>query len=216
MFGILLKIIPLDLASTLSPGILALTLVILGSKNNSIGRVLALFFGALFIGFGINILGFALGQSVHVGVSKTDASAIIDLILGAFLFFYGIKIYFSKEKSISLGEEKEVQVFRWFLIGLIITVTNFDAVLLSFTAAKEVGTSNILDIKKWILLIVNIFFFTLPITLPLVVKLLFRRFADPILSKLNNFMLKYSRLIIMAMFLIFGVYLLYRGIKHFI
>lgn len=216
MFGTLLKIIPLDLASTLSPGILALTLVILGSKNNSISRVLALFFGALFIGFGINILGFALGQSANVGLNHDVAKSIIDIILGTFLFFYGLKIFFSKDKKISLKEENELKIFRWFLIGLVITITNFDAVLLSFTAAKEVGTANILDINKWILLIVNIFFFTLPITLPLMVKLLFRKVADPILSKLNIFMLKYSHWIITFMFLIFGIYLLYRGIKFFV
>lgn len=218
MFNVLLKIIPLDLATILgSPGILALALVILASKNHPKAHILSLFFGSLIIGLGVTILGFVLGNSIDTGIKQNFTESIIDIILGLFFIFYGIKLIFSKERRVDFQEEKhELKIFKWFGVGLVITITNFDALFLNFTAAKEVGGANVQELAKWILLVVNLSFFTLPITLPLILQFIFPKFSQPILVKINYFVLKYSRYIIFGMFLIFGLYFLYRGLNFFL
>jgi len=214
MLSVLVKIISLDLAATLSPGILALALVLLGEKNHRMRRILALLFGTLIVAIVIAWLGYGLGDSFQGDGKQSLTSAIIDATLGIFFLFYGIKIFFSKERKIKslTGEEKHT-VSKWVIIGIIINATNFDAVFLSFTAAKEVGVAKISEVYDLILLLVNILFFILPITLPLFIYLIMPNLAGRILEKINVFVLKYSRYIIAALFLIFGVYLAYKGIK---
>jgi len=215
MTELLVKITPLDIAVVLSsPMILALSIFVLGSKKNPKAHLLAFLFGSLLIGIGVAILGFVLGSSTSTGARQHSAGPFVDIILGALFIVYGLKIIFSKEKKISAkNEEQSPQLFKWFGFGLLISATNLDTVFLSFTASKEVANSAINDLSKWILLAVNIFFFTLPITLPLLLTILFPKISKPILSKMDVFLVKYSRYIVFIIFLLFGIYLLYGGIK---
>ncbi|MCL5407711.1 MAG: GAP family protein [Patescibacteria group bacterium] len=212
MLGLLAKIIPLDFAATLSPGIFALTVVLLGSKQNPKLRIISMLTGTLMVGIGIALLGYTIGQVATPDVKKTIVSALIDIILGSFFVFLGLKTFFSKEKKIEFKEDQKLHLFKWLIIGFIINVTNFDALFLSFTAAKEVGSSSINNLDKIILLLVNVMFFILPITLPLFFSIVFPRFTNLILASINHFVLKYSKYIVCILFIIFGFLFLYRGI----
>lgn len=216
MGGLLLKIIPLDLAATLSPGILALAIVLLGSKNYPKIKTLALFLGILVVGIIIAILGFTLGKNTTNNYQQTQLSAIVDLIVGIIFFILALNIIFSKERKRRIKDDDNPHIFKWLLIGIIIAATNLDALFLSFTAAKEVGESNINDLMKTILLVINLFFFTLPITLPGFFYLLMPDLASRILTKINQFVLKYSRFVLAFIFIIFGILLLFKGIKFFV
>ena len=216
MGGLLLKIIPLDLAATLSPGILALAIVLLGSKNYPKIKTLALFLGILVVGIIIAILGFTLGKNTTNNYQQTQLSAIVDLIVGIIFFILALNIIFSKERKRRIKDDDNPHIFKWLLIGIIIAATNLDALFLSFTADKEVGESNINDLMKTILLVINLFFFTLPITLPGFFYLLMPDLASRILTKINQFVLKYSRFVLAFIFIIFGILLLFKGIKFFV
>lgn len=217
MFSLLIKIISLDFGAIVgSPMILALALLLLGSKNHPKVRTFAFFFGNLIVAVAVTIFGFTLGSSVPESAKPTIISAVIDIILGLFFIIFGIKILFSKDRKVKEKEESGYKIVRWFLIGLLISATNFDTVLLSLAAAKEVGQSAINDINKIIILLINILFFTAPIGLPLVLYLMIPKLARPILEKINQVVFKYSRYILFLMFVIFGVYFCYKGIKFFI
>lgn len=217
MITTLVKIIPLDLAATLSPGILALTLILLGGKNHPKIRTLSLLVGALIVAAAIAILGMTLAKATPASDQPTLISAIIDLILGLIFIYFGLKQLTSKDRKLKEHDNAQgYQIFRWLIIGLLISITNFDAVLLNLAAAKEVGDAAISDINKIILLIINVLFFIAPTSIPFILYLIFPKFAAGFLGKLNIIVLKYSRYILMAMFLIFGFYFLYRGIKYFI
>lgn len=216
MFEVLIKIIPLDLAATLSPGILALALVLLGSHFHPRLRTFSLFLGTLVVGVALALIGFSLGQVAPSEVKQTLFSAIIDLLLGGIFIFLGIRAVTAKERMIASQEAQRPQIIKWILIGLIIAATNFDAVFLSLAAAKEVGGSGIDELNKIILLVVNILFFTLPITLPLIFYLILPEFAGRVLGRANQAVLRYSKYIIFVLFVIFGLYFIYRGLKFFI
>jgi len=216
MTEVLVKIIPLDLAATLSPGILALTIILLGGEIQPKARSFSFLFGTLIIAIAIAILGFVLGKVATPGIEPTTVSAVIDLIFGLFFLFYGMKILLAKEILIKAEEGRGFHFFKWFVVGIIVSVTNFDAVLLSFAAAKEVGDAVVGDPDKIILLIVNIFFFVLPTTLPIALYLLFPKFAVGVLEKINQVVIKYSRYILFVMFVIFAIYFLYKGIGFFL
>ncbi len=218
MFEVLIKIIPLDLASTLSPGIFALVIVLLGSKFHPKFRAFYLLLGSLIVGIGIAWLGLSLGKLSSIDIKPSLTSAIVDLFFGFLFIILGIKILVKKERKIKLQQEgQKYGILKLLLAGAVVSATNFDAVILSFTAAKEIGlSSEIGDLAKLIFLIVNILFFILPISLPLFLSLILPEFAGRILTKINRFVLKYSKYIIFILFLIFGLIFAFRGIEFFI
>ena len=213
MEGLFLKIIPLDFAATLSPGILALAIVLLGSKNYPKIKTIALFVGILAVGIIIAILGFTLGKAATLNQRPTQLSSVIDLVIGIIFLVFALKILFTKEKRRKIKEDEGMHFAKWLFVGVIIAATNLDALFLSFTAGKLVGESNVNDLIKLIWLIINIFFFTLPVTLPIFFYLITPKLASRLLSKLNRIVLKYNRFILAAIFIIFGVLLSYKGIK---
>lgn len=218
MLELLLKIIPLDLAATLSPGILALAVILLSGKIHPVIRTISFFIGTLIVAVAIALIGFYLGKSVPVDVKQSLLSAVVDLVLGILFILFALKTFFNKDRQISAKTNNQsAQVLKWMAVGFVVSATNFDALFLSLTAAKEVGgTTAIGDINKFILLIVNIFFFTLPILLPLAIYLLLPDLAGRILARINHFVLKYSRNLVVVLFLIFGIVLIIRGIKFWL
>jgi len=217
MTSILIKIIPLDLAATLSPGILALSVILLGSKAHPKIRTFSLLVGTLLVAIAIAILGLTIAKATPESVQPTLISAIVDLVLGLVFIYFAIKQLVAKERKIKENDQAQgYQIFRWLIIGIIISATNFDAVLLNLAAAKEVGDAAISSIAKIILLAVNILFFIAPTSIPFVLYLIFPKFAAKILGKLNDFLIKYAKYILFIMFAIFGIYFVYRALKYFI
>lgn len=216
MFQLLAKIVPLGFASALSPGILALVVFMLGKKHAK-PRIWALFIGTIAVALIIVVLGFVTGSGVSHGGAQKYTSALIDIVLGTIFMYFAIKNILGKERS--LKESKEdlgPQFVKWLLIGLLINATNFDAVFLIFSAAKEIGSASVSVLDKIIAVVINVFFFSLPVTLPVAIYLIFPKTAQIVLGKLNQILMRYSKYIIFAMFAIFGLIFLYRGVKFFI
>jgi len=216
MIQLLIKIIPLGLASALSPGILALVVYMMGKKHGR-PRIMAMFFASIIVVAVIIALGFLTGSNTTRSGEPTTASAIIDLVFGTLFVYFAIKELLNNERK--LKESKEdlgPQFMKWLLIGCLINTTNFDAVFLAFTSAKEIGSSAVNVFDKIIAVIINVFFFSLPVTLPVAIYLMMPKAATVVLAKINKFLMRYSKYIIFAMFAIFGIIFLYRGIIFFI
>ncbi|MBU0731352.1 GAP family protein [Patescibacteria group bacterium] len=217
MWEVLIKVIPLNLAATLSPGLLAATLFLLGSKLKPKGQALALLLGALLVGVLVVMLGIFLGNPHPESHTEKMVAAIINIVLGAAFLVFAIRGLVSKEKKIKFKTGDKPKYLALFLIGIAVNATNFDAVFLSLTAAKEATDSpDISDLAKMFFYCLNVFFFTLPIWLPIGFFLVAPKVAAPLLSKLNKIVIKYSKYIISIIFLIMGIWLLYSGIKFLI
>lgn len=215
MDQVLLTIIPLDFAATLSPGILALTLILLGTKKHALTKTFSLLFGNLITAGIIISTAFFMVSATTSQKGPNTIASILDLLLGLFFIWYGIKVFRTKDGKLKLKEQKSTNIFKWVVIGFIISITNFDAVLLSFTATREVAASSLGAGSKMLLSLVNALFFVLPIILPLCICILFPKIGTIFLTRLNKYVIKYSRYIICIMFLVFGVYFVIRAINHF-
>jgi len=114
------------------------------------------------------------------------------------------------------GHDTSRQLIMWTGIGFIVSITNFDAVIFNFTAAKEVGQAVISGAQKFIILTLGAIFFNLPIILPLSLYLIAPKFAQKILNPLNTFLKKYGNYIVGVIFLAFAIYLGYKGVNGLI
>ena len=214
MTSLFLRIIPLDLAATLSPVILAFAVVILSSKIKPKASILVFILGAVIAAIFYTVLGIVLG---NVGGEKpTLTAAVIDIVIGFGFAAFAIYVLVTKEKGVKTKDESpRHHILKWFIIALIINLTNFDADFLLLTAAREVSLASLNILEQIWFWIMNIAFFTLPSFLPLLIYLAAPQRATVVLAKINAVMTKYSKYIMFVLFMVFGVYFLYRGLHFF-
>lgn len=214
MFQTLIKVIPLDLAAIISPVLFGLVIFLLGNKNHPKASTFTILLGALIVGIGITLAGFALGNTTEKSANPSIWTAIIDIILGIIFIIYGIRaLVKTHKKDHKIQQEgQKNNLLKLFFLGIILCVFN-DSFFLIFAASKEVGSSGIGNLNKLVFFIINIFCFTLPITIPLFIFIIFPKIAKPILEKINLIVMKYSKFVIFALFIIFGIYFILKGIK---
>jgi len=216
MYTTLLRIIPLDLAAILSPLLLTLTIFLLGSKKWP--RLKAFFFliGALVIGLGASFLGDQFGQFLDVEGGNINRSAIVDIIFGCVFLSFGFASLFFKARSAAAFAKFSVRsVWIWLPLGFILNFTNFDAIVLIITAAREIEKAGLDSFQRVLLLIINSIFYTLPVLFPLLVFLLLPHRAGRILGKVSSFMVSYSKYIALVLLTSFGLFFLIRGLSFF-
>lgn len=217
MLELFAKIIPLDIALLFaSPMFLALAILYLSSQVRPKARTVAFLIGMLILGVPAAIAGFFVGQASVPDSGPTVVAAIIDLALGGLFAFFAIKTLRSNRTGAPRDQSKTYHVvWRSLLLGLALNIFNIDALFLIFAGAKEVSAANLTPWGNLGCLALSLVCFTLPVTLPLLLTLVFPRTATLVLGKVNRFMVKYSKYIVFVIFIAFAVLLIYRGVKFF-
>jgi len=213
MLEVLAQVIPLDLAATLSPGILALTIFLLSKKINPKKKTIALLIGSFLAGLCAVLIGYFIGQSDHIVSEKTLFSGIIDFLISILFIGFAIKIFTSKDRKIK--HFKHLNLFHWSIIGFIISITNFDAVLFILAASREISSAATSGLTALLLLFLGCIFFVMPIILPLSLYLIVPESATKLCKKINYYVVKYGIYIVFCIFLVFGLVFLKRAILIF-
>ncbi|VVB58630.1 Sap, sulfolipid-1-addressing protein [Candidatus Anstonella stagnisolia] len=214
---LLFTVTALGIASTLSPGILAIALALLSGKHYPMKRSLAFLAGMLPTVLIIAAAG--AGLFAFTSASRdSQTSAYIDLAIGALFLLFAILPWVWKGKDASASQIKEAaapsqHLGRWFLVGFVATITNFDAVLLYFTEVKEIANSSALFLSKLLLSALGALFFLLPALLPILVAIAYPKKAEKMLKPVRALMEKYGNYLVSLIMLAFGAYFLYRS--HF-
>lgn len=216
MLELLLKVVGLGIASAMSPVILGVAVSTLAGKDRPVKKALALLAGALITAalvlsasaaFATHLL--SIGKGVPGGVL-----AYFDIGLGAVFILFALFSVLKKEKPANAGKHpaSNAGFAKWLALGFLLNATNFDAILLYFTEIKLVFHSGAGIAEAGILLLIATGFFTLPATLPLAVYSIAPARAARMLEPVGAWMKKYGNLVVSAIFLAFGAYLLYSGI----
>ncbi|NYZ77723.1 GAP family protein [Candidatus Micrarchaeota archaeon] len=220
MFDLLLKVIVLGIGSTVSPVIFGVIISLLAGKHYPKQRALACLGGAVLTALIISIAGWAIGGDVlNLGAGFTSGLRYFDILLGTmFLLFALSSLVARREKKPHeiIAEEKaqSPRLVKWFVVGFILNITNFDAVLLYFTEVKEIFQAGTAFAAQLLLDLLGGLFFVLPSLLPILVYITMQERAERVLKPIGVFLEKYGRYPVAVIFLVFGAYLLYRGLTN--
>jgi len=161
-------------------------------------------------------LGDQFGQFLDVEGGNINRSAIVDIIFGCVFLSFGFASLFFKARSAAAFAKFSVRsVWIWLPLGFILNFTNFDAIVLIITAAREIEKAGLDSFQRVLLLIINSIFYTLPVLFPLLVFLLLPHRAGRILGKVSSFMVSYSKYIALVLLTSFGLFFLIRGLSFF-
>ena len=218
MQQLLVTVLPMNLATALmSPLVFAFSLVALGSKSESLKKAVALLLGVAIVAIGMVLFGVAIGHISNTSSQPSLFSAIVNLIVGVLFLLYVIRVIVDKNYGIKNDLESPGRSLKsLFILGFVLEITNFGAMLLSFHAAQLVMTAHINVVTKLILWAVNIFFFTLPALLPILFYLAFRDIATRALHGLNQFISRHIRFIVIVVFCLFAIVFIKNGIEYFL
>lgn len=214
--SLVITVLLLGLASALSPGLLAITLAFLSSKHHQKSKAIAFLFGGivtavllLFVGMNIDDLSDGLFQFFQPTGTGT-------LVLGALMVIFGVYSLIQKNDPVKTNLSSKPEYFKIALFGFIVNITNLDAVLLNFTAIREIDNAHLSLIPETILVLIADFFFVSPVLIPLLIYMFYPEKSKILLEPIGDYMRKYGKYLVAAIFIGFGLLLLSRaGILHF-
>jgi threonine/homoserine/homoserine lactone efflux protein len=206
------KVLALAIASAMSPGLLAVAIYLLAGKNSPKARAFAFMMGGVVVALILAGVAFAAVSEASSGRTPR-IPAYIDIALGVLFILFAAKQVLVKEGDAPRLEEasQKPSLLKWFLIGFIANITNFDAVLLNITAVKEIVEAGVGRFYGLLLISMADLFFILPVLLPLAICVVAPERTEKMLSPVGAWMKKYGRYLVAAIFFIFGVYLLLRA-----
>ncbi|MCX8175471.1 MAG: GAP family protein [Candidatus Micrarchaeota archaeon] len=214
MLELVASIVPLALASSLSPGLLAVSVALLAKGNER--ALWAFVFGGALAALLVALAGASVAENDHkiaAGFGLHPKAA--DLLFGAAFLLFGLKTLLEKPKEGGMAQRGIMGgagAKKWLAVGFLANITNADAVLLNFAAVRQVFNSAIALPYQLALAAFCGFFFLSPSLAPL---LLYR--AAPgrcarLLEPAGKWMERHSHLLVGAIFALFGLYLLALGL----
>lgn len=216
MLGDVATILALGLAAAVDPVAFTLALMMLSKPERPKERVIAFLVGTLIVGTTIVVLGYSLGIASTETVSP-QVSLVIDLVLGAFFILFGIRTWVVPEPRIKAGGKSGHHLLlHLMVVGVIAAIISFDDLVLIFAAAREVGQVPLGIIGQFILLIITLLFFSVPITLPLLISIMFPKTSRRFLDKVNIWLEKYGQTIVAGLFILMGIIFIWNGVKIFL
>jgi hypothetical protein len=211
MAGLIPRLIIAGLAASVSPvSVMVLVSVMLRKHARRNSLVFLLGFTLILIAFGLaGIFAFRAGG----GGSKQKVNGCIDLALGA-LCLAAIPITLRRKKKQADPEsEKDLKASRAFLLGAVSMLMNASTVICYVAGAHEIGAAKLKFSGSLFALVLLTAITLLTLLIPIAVYFAFPTKAERVLGSLNAWLSKHSKVIGAAVLLLFGAYLLTKGIK---
>jgi len=209
MFDLLLKVIALGIASAMSPVIFGVALSILASGKGRMGRITAYLAGGILSAAIVLLAGALIGNHAFSFKGSREV-AYLDLFIGLVFIIFASMQFLGKERGFKAG--KGAGPGKWLAISFILNITNLDAEVLYFTAAKEVFQSGIPPASQSLLVLLGTLFFLSPTLLPLAAFIAMPERFGQLLKPVGAAMAKYGKYIVSLIFAGFGAYLFWRGL----
>jgi len=219
--SLITEILPLAAGAAISPTILTLSVLILsgphGKARQTVFTIVNVALMAAFAIFGANYLSHIAGKH-HSGKVHT-ASLMVDITLGVVLILLAVREHFTpakdteRDQADDASKSKGLAIPRYALLGVVMTITNFTTLALFLPALKVIGVSHSPSSDKLVAEIFLVIVATITAWLPLLLTAVAPKPAARILGGINQFTTTYKHQIVEGVFLIFGIYLLVKGLR---
>jgi threonine/homoserine/homoserine lactone efflux protein len=221
MGGLISQVLPLALGSAVSPTLLAVTLLVLSSREKPRARGVFFVLGLLAILAIIGAIVLSAGsKSVQSDATHSDLrSAIVDLVLAGVLLLLGLRTLIHRpdpnrhDKRKPRAERDGVQARHYFVFGLFMMSVNFTTTILYIDALKEVAHADLSSASRGVVWAMLALFATLPALVPLVAYAIAPGPAERGLGRLNAYLTKHARGIGAGVCFVFAAYLAVKGAR---
>jgi threonine/homoserine/homoserine lactone efflux protein len=220
MGKLLVQVIPLALGAAVSPALLTVAVLTLSSPRRGLARGLALTAGvlaslALLTGLGLTVLSHVTS---HPSATRTAVSDAVDVTVGLVLLALALRALVERKQSEPGNDAPDssrrppMGLLATFGAGAALMVTNVTTILLYIPAMKDVAKSDVSDTGKAVATVIVGLITALPVLLPLAVRVAAPSASERWLGSLNATISRHHRAFIVGVEVVFGVYLLVKGL----
>ena len=202
----LYKIIPFIVGAAISPVLLVTTLLILAQSNRPVIKTVAYLFGSAITITAITFVVFY--TSTIRAVPSGSKELFPHIVIGILLLLLALDIYKRgpTKPSSRAKAGKNKGLLRYFILGILLMLTNFTTIAMVFAVAVELRSDDISGLSKLIYMLATILSSLVPILLPLLVLAVAGKHSKTILNSLSNFMKNHAYVITSIFFAILGVF----------
>ena len=222
MGSLLTHVLPLAAGAAISPTIMTLSVLILGGPHGkarqTVFTVVNVSLMCLLGVFGTAYMAHAADR--HKTGKVNSASVVVDVTLGIVLLLLAIREHYSPAKDTEqdsadeAGKSTGIAVPKYAALGVVMTLTNFTTLALFAPALKEIAISKQPQSTELVVGLILVVIATVTAWLPLLLTVLVPGPAERILGSINHFTTTYKHQIVQVVMLVFGAYLLTKGLTR--
>lgn len=204
----------LALGATVSPIPLTISILLLSQADRGRAKALA-FAGGQVLGLAIISVIFAILLSKTLGTSHPHSKheSTLDIVLGAMLLLLAARKLMTKPKPKKAKPRKQRSLFAEFAFGAGLMAVNVESLILVLASIKELISSKIGVAAEAVGLLAIVLIVTVSVTIPPLITFVIPKKSDEALKWLNAQMTMHQRGIASGFLIVFGVYLVYKGIS---
>lgn len=218
--ALLSDVVPIALVAAISPTTFAVVILLLSLSEKPKTSGIGFLAGSLVVMLVAVLLGFlaAEGASFATGGNPGPFQGLLDVVLGLFLFIYGVKISIQEDNNpikleISEEERSSASEFgRSMFLAMGMFAMNLITTILVIFASSRIAISSVHWPSKILSLTLLIIITLLLVEIPLVICFLAPQRANQILSKLNTWIKKHGHFLTAGLLLFLGAYLIIKGL----
>jgi threonine/homoserine/homoserine lactone efflux protein len=212
------KVLPLAVGGAISPSALTVAVLTLSSSKRPVARGVAYALGFVTVLVVFTVVGLAfLGRVTDDPAHRTSAvTETVDVLVGVFLLLLAVRAIVRKRT----GDDGDVQkpprehkvgLTASFITGMALMLTNVTTIVLYIPAMKDIDKSDVSTSSKAVVVIVAVLITSLPVTTPLLIRVVAPGPSVRLLTELNAFIARHEHSIIVGVEVVFGAYLLAKG-----
>ncbi|MEW6554463.1 MAG: GAP family protein [Actinomycetota bacterium] len=211
MSEILPRLILIGLAASVSPVAVMILITVLSRQNAKRNSLLWL------LGFTLTLLalGFAGVYIMRAGGSggTSDIDGYIDIVIGA-LCLIAIPLNLLRRDRDGVPEvDKELGVMGALTLGCVSMVVNTSTFIIFISGLHEISSSHLSTLEDVASLAILTFFTLTTVLIPIAIYFFFPSRSEKALAAFQGWLTRHKKMIGAVVLLVFGVYLLIKGLK---
>lgn len=203
------SIVPYILGATISPVLLATTIVLLAQKQKPIAKAMVYLLGGVLTA---SVIGSFIFFAVHQRTTSGQPSlsdSLIHIIVGLVVLGLSVRMW-QKKQTPPKKVNTKVHYSRDFLLGVALMAVNFSSLIMFVPASLELQAES--TTVRLTGLVVMVAAASLAMWLPISIVLISGKHGRHVLDRLHSFMLKHGQQISAVVFGLIAVYIIYRGV----
>jgi len=213
------RVIPLALGAAVSPAVLTVGVLILSSPRRPVARGVAFAAGTITVLLGLTALGLLVldrFNAHHPSATQRAVTDAVDVTLGIVLLALALRTVLRGRdptvESAPRSPRDQGGLATSYGLGIVMMVTNLSTIVLYLAAVKTIGRADVSDADQAVALVVAVMITSLPATVPLLLRVVVPGPSQRTLANLDGVMTRHRRAIVVTVEVIFGVYLVVKGI----
>ncbi len=213
MVSILLKVLPLAIGAAVSPTVLTVVVLLLaGAKTRRDAVAFAIGTALVSVAIGLAVL-FVFNRALEAHHdSAGHRSAVVDVVLGLVLLALAVREVVARPKAKEPKARRELGVGGAFALGAAVMAANFSSLVLYLAALKEIVRADVATVSELVVTAVFIVIMLLPAEVPLLLTVVAPDSSQRILTSIGASVKRHSRTITIVVLVVFGAYLLAKGV----